>query len=67
MPVAEHTAGMTAPKRYAVPVEQLDAVHVPTADQVQEERAVAPPDAGTWGGSLVPPYGDGGAHDGDSD
>ena len=56
---------MTTRNRYAVPLEELDRVHVGVAEQVQEEAAAAPPDgAELWGGSLVPAHGDGG---GDAD
>lgn len=58
---------MTSPKRYAVPMEHLDAVEVAAAEQVQEERAVAHPDASAWGGSLIPAHGGGGTNDADGE
>jgi hypothetical protein len=48
---------MTEPKRFAVPLEQLDSVRVDDAQQVQEQAAAAPAGSGT--GPSVHPYGDG--------
>lgn len=58
---------MTSPKRYAVPMEQLDAVEVAAAEQVQETRADAHPDGSAWGGQLSPADGGGGSNDADGE
>lgn len=58
---------MTSPKRYAGPIEALDAMEVPAAEQVQEERTVAHSDASAWSESLLPAHSDGGSNDADSE
>ncbi len=55
--------------RFAVPLQQLDAVHVAAAEPVQEQpEPRQPSEAATWGG-LTPAHlgGGGGALDGDGD
>ena len=47
---------MTDSRRFAVPLEQLEGVHVDEALQVQEQAAPVHPAAA---GSLVHPFGDG--------
>lgn len=50
---------MTEPRRFAVPLEQLDEVHVGQAQQVQEQADPVDPGAAAWSGSPVHPFGDG--------
>jgi hypothetical protein len=55
------------PNRYAVPLEQLDAQHVESADQVTAQAEPSHPDSAGWSGSLVHPFGDGMSGDVDGD
>jgi hypothetical protein len=60
-----HTATMTDAKRFAVPLEELDAVHVAGADLVEAQ----PLSDLRWaaGGGLVHPFGDGATPEGDGE
>ena len=55
------------PNRYAVPLEQLDAQQVESADQVTAQAEPSHPDSAGWSGSLVHPFGDGMSGDVDGD
>lgn len=50
---------MTDPRRFAVPLDQLDGVRVDESEQVQEQRTGERPDASAWSGPQVHPFGDG--------
>ena len=50
---------MTDPRRFAVPLEQLDQVRVAEAQQVQAQAEPLDPGATAWSGALVHPFGDG--------
>lgn len=62
-----HTAAMTEPNRYAVPVESLEGVRVAETEQVQEQPAPPHPDASSWSGPQLHPFGDGMGTDVDGD
>ena len=51
---------MPDPKRFAVPLDELDDVRVDLAQQVTEEDVAAPPDAAIWNVGRLGPYGGGG-------
>ncbi len=57
--VSAHTAGMTEPNRYAVPLESLEGVHVATAEQVSEQAVSHHPESTAWSGPQLHPFGDG--------
>ena len=50
---------MTEPTRFAVPIEDLDGVHVEQAQQVQEQADPVDPGASAWAGPQLHPFGDG--------
>jgi len=52
--------------RFAVPADQLDAVHVDLAEQVQQQGEPRAPESSDWGGQLPRVSGGGGA-DADAD
>jgi hypothetical protein len=55
------------PNRYAVPLEQLDAEHVESADQVTAQPEPSRPDSAIWSGSPLHPFGDGMSGDADGE
>lgn len=58
---------MEPPNRFAVPADDLDAVRVDHADQVEENKEARPPDISNWAGRLTPAFGDGGGGSCDGD
>jgi hypothetical protein len=55
------------PNRYAVPLEQLDAEHVESADQVTAQPEPSRPHSAIWSGSGLHPFGDGMSGDADGE
>ena len=53
------------PNRYAVPMEQLDSLHVEVTEQVTAQPEPSHPDSAEWSGALLHPFGDGMAGGGD--
>ncbi len=66
-PTGAHTAAMTEPNRYAVPLESLDGVRVAETEQVQEVSAPPHPESSAWNGPQLHPFGDGMGTDVDGD
>ena len=62
-----HTAAMTEPNRYAVPLESLSGVRVAETEQVQEQAVSPHPESGAWSGPQLHPFGDGMGNDADGD
>ena len=58
---------MAPRNRFAVPSEELDAVRVDLAEQVQEQTEVQAPQSSGWGGQLPPAFGGGGGANVDAD
>ncbi len=52
--------------RFAVPVDDLEAVRVDVAAQVQEQAEARAPECSDWSGRLPPAFGGGGG-DADAD
>ena len=65
--VRAHTASMTEPSRYAIPVEQLEGVRVADAEQVTEQAVSPHPDSSAWSGPQLHPFGDGMGTEADGD
>ena len=47
------------PNRYAVPMEQLESVHVEQSRLVTAQAEGVHPDSAVWTFAVVPPFGDG--------
>jgi len=62
-----HTAAMTEPNRYAVPLESLSGVRVAETEQVQEQTVSPHPESNAWSGPQLHPFGDGMGTDADGD
>lgn len=62
-----HTAAMTEPNRYAVPLESLAGVRVGETEQVQEQAVSPHPESSAWSGPQLHPFGDGMGTDVDGD
>jgi hypothetical protein len=55
------------PNRYVVPLEQLDSTRVEQSEQVTAQPEPSHPDAASWSGPQLHPFGDGMTGDGDGD
>jgi hypothetical protein len=53
--------------RFAVPADELDAVRVDLAEQVQQQGEPRAPESSDWGGQLPPAFGGGGGANADAD
>lgn len=58
---------MTSRNRFAVPSDELDAVRVDVAEQVQEQTQARAPQSSDWGGQRPAAFGDGGGANADAD
>lgn len=62
-----HTAAMTDPNPYAVPLESLAGVHVSESQQVQAQAVPPHPESSAWSGPQLHPFLDGMGTDADGD
>lgn len=58
---------MDSRNRFAVPSDELDAVRVDLAEQVQGQTEARAPQSSEWGGHLPPAFGGGGGANADAD